>query len=122
MDLDVSASKTSPWERPQLPRWLSNPQAYDALVFWRFDRAIRSMGHMYALANWAREHGKELIFAEGLGGAIFAFALSIARRCYLQAHSFIDFSEVSRIGNLSHFYCFDDFEGAPMVGWRDSTR
>lgn len=68
MDLDVSASKTSPWERPQLPRWLSNPQAYDALVFWRFDRAIRSMGHMYALANSAREHRKVLIFAEGLGG------------------------------------------------------
>ncbi|MFK0191790.1 recombinase family protein [Kitasatospora sp. NPDC090308] len=68
VDLDVSASKTSPWERPQLLRWLSNPQAYDALVFWRFDRAIRSMGHMYALANWAREHRKVLIFAEGLGG------------------------------------------------------
>ncbi|MFB7477211.1 recombinase family protein [Kitasatospora sp. NPDC056184] len=68
VDLDVSASKTSPWERPQLLRWLSNPGAYDALVFWRFDRAIRSMGHMYALANWAREHRKVLIFAEGLGG------------------------------------------------------
>ncbi|MFD5467961.1 recombinase family protein [Kitasatospora sp. NPDC127059] len=68
VDLDVSASKTSPWERPQLLRWLSNAGAYDALVFWRFDRAIRSMGHMYALANWAREHRKVLIFAEGLGG------------------------------------------------------
>ncbi|MFE4514434.1 recombinase family protein [Kitasatospora sp. NPDC056783] len=68
VDLDVSASKTSPWERPELLRWLNNPDTYDALVFWRFDRAIRSMGHMYALANWAREHRKVLIFAEGLGG------------------------------------------------------
>ncbi|MFJ9445324.1 recombinase family protein [Kitasatospora sp. NPDC101235] len=68
VDLDVSASKTSPWERPQLLQWLNDPDSYDALVFWRFDRAIRSMGHMYALANWAREHRKVLIFAEGLGG------------------------------------------------------
>ncbi|MFC5666915.1 recombinase family protein [Kitasatospora misakiensis] len=68
VDLDVSASKTSPWERPELLRWLHNPAAYDALVFWRFDRAIRSMAHMYALANWAREHRKVLVFAEGLGG------------------------------------------------------
>ncbi|WP_254552290.1 recombinase family protein [Kitasatospora sp. MMS16-BH015] len=51
VDLDVSASKTSPWERPQPLRWLNDPQAYDALVCWRFDRAIRSIGHMYALAT-----------------------------------------------------------------------
>ncbi|MFJ6617209.1 recombinase family protein [Kitasatospora sp. NPDC091335] len=68
VDLDVSASKTSPWERPQLLRWLSDPDAYDALVFWRFDRAIRSMQDMYALANWARKQRKVLVFAEGLGG------------------------------------------------------
>ncbi len=68
VDLDVSASKTSPWERPQLAGWLNDPSTYDALVWWRFDRAIRSMQDMYALANWAREHRKVLIFAEGLGG------------------------------------------------------
>ncbi|MEU3568649.1 recombinase family protein [Kitasatospora sp. NPDC036755] len=68
VDLDVSASKTSPWERPELAGWLNDPSTYDALVWWRFDRAIRSMQDMYALANWARANRKVLIFAEGLGG------------------------------------------------------
>ncbi|MFF3552944.1 recombinase family protein [Streptomyces tsukubensis] len=68
VDLDVSASKISPFDRPQLGQWLSRPDDFDALVWWRFDRAIRSMGHMHALAEWAKEHRKVLVFAEGLGG------------------------------------------------------
>ncbi|MFF1625544.1 recombinase family protein [Streptomyces sp. NPDC058272] len=67
-DLDVSASKTSPFERPQLGEWLRRPDEFDALVWWRFDRAIRSMADMYELAKWAREHRKLLVFAEGIGG------------------------------------------------------
>ncbi|GAA2334452.1 recombinase family protein [Streptomyces cuspidosporus] len=67
-DLDVSASKTSPFERPQLGEWLRRPTEFDALVWWRFDRAIRSMQDMYELAKWAREHRKLLVFAEGIGG------------------------------------------------------
>jgi DNA invertase Pin-like site-specific DNA recombinase len=67
-DLDVSASKTSPFERPQLGEWLRRPEEYDALVWWRFDRAIRSMADMYELAKWARTHRKLLVFAEGIGG------------------------------------------------------
>ncbi|WP_229848376.1 recombinase family protein [Streptomyces melanogenes] len=40
VDLDVSASKVGPFERPQLGAWLKRPDDFDALVFWRFDRAI----------------------------------------------------------------------------------
>ncbi len=68
-DLDVSASKTSPFERPDLGEWLRKPAEYDAIVFWRFDRAIRSMADMSKLAEWAREHGIVIVFAEGLGGS-----------------------------------------------------
>ncbi len=68
VDLDVSASKTSPFDRPQLGKWLARPDEFDALVWWRFDRAIRSMAHMHELAKWAREHRKMLVFAEGIGG------------------------------------------------------
>ncbi|GAA0599832.1 recombinase family protein [Streptomyces crystallinus] len=68
VDLDVSASKVGPFERPQLGAWLKRPADFDALVFWRFDRAIRSMGDMHELAKWAREHRKMIVFAEGLGG------------------------------------------------------
>ncbi|MEU9100203.1 recombinase family protein [Streptomyces sp. NPDC048361] len=47
VDLDVSASKVGPFDRPQLGEWLKRPDTFDALVFWRFDRAIRSMQDMH---------------------------------------------------------------------------
>lgn len=41
VDLDVSASKIGPFDRPQLGGWLGRPEDFDALVWWRFDRATR---------------------------------------------------------------------------------
>ncbi|MFB7634372.1 recombinase family protein [Streptomyces sp. NPDC056149] len=73
VDLDVSASKIGPFDRPQLGGWLARPEAFDALVWWRFDRAIRSMGDMHELAKWARAHRKMLVFAEGIGGGQLVF-------------------------------------------------
>ncbi len=73
VDLDVSASKISPFDRPALGGWLSRPDEFDALVWWRFDRAIRSMADMHELAKWAREHRKVLVFAEGIGGGRLVF-------------------------------------------------
>ncbi|MCX4677548.1 recombinase family protein [Streptomyces sp. NBC_01433] len=73
VDLDVSASTFGPFDRPQLGGWLARPDEYDALVRWRFDRAIRSMAHMHELAKWARDHRKMLVFAEGIGGGKLVF-------------------------------------------------
>ncbi|MFD9629778.1 recombinase family protein [Streptomyces violascens] len=73
VDLDVSASKVGPFERPQLGEWLKRPDDFDALVWWRFDRAIRSMGDMHELAKWAKTHRKMLVFAEGIGGGRLVF-------------------------------------------------
>ncbi|MCF3174801.1 recombinase family protein [Streptomyces sioyaensis] len=70
VDLGVSASKTTPFERPELGAWLRRPDDFDALLFWRFDRAIRSMDDMHELAKWAREHRKMVVFAEGPGGRL----------------------------------------------------
>jgi DNA invertase Pin-like site-specific DNA recombinase len=70
VDLGVSASKTTPFERPELGAWLRRPDDFDALVFWRFDRAVRSMDDMHELAKWAREHHKLIVFAEGPGGLL----------------------------------------------------
>ncbi|MFG3204837.1 recombinase family protein [Streptomyces sp. NPDC048192] len=70
VDLGVSASKTTPFERPELGAWLRRPDDFDALVFWRFDRAVRSMEDMHNLAAWAREHRKMIVFAEGPGGRL----------------------------------------------------
>jgi DNA invertase Pin-like site-specific DNA recombinase len=70
VDLGVSASKTTPFERPELGAWLRRPEDFDALVFWRFDRAVRSMEDMAELAKWARDHRKLIVFAEGPGGRL----------------------------------------------------
>ncbi|WP_435611003.1 recombinase family protein [Streptomyces sp. C10-9-1] len=73
VDLDVSASKVSPFDRPALGSWLARPDEFDVLVWWRFDRAIRSMGDMHDLAKWAKAHRKMLVFAEGIGGGRLTF-------------------------------------------------
>jgi DNA invertase Pin-like site-specific DNA recombinase len=70
VDLGVSASKTTPFERPELGAWLERPDEFDALVFWRFDRAVRSMDDMHMLSLWAREHKKMIVIAEGPGGRL----------------------------------------------------
>ncbi|MGP4002738.1 recombinase family protein [Streptomyces sp. 8N706] len=68
-DLDVSATKTTPFDRPELGAWLARPDDFDMIVWWRMDRAVRSMSDMAELGRWAKQHGKLLVFAEGPGGA-----------------------------------------------------
>ncbi|MFD9813996.1 recombinase family protein [Streptomyces sp. NPDC059080] len=68
-DLDVSASRVDPFSRPELGEWLTRPDDYDAIVFWRLDRAVRSMADMAKLGEWAKNHGKLLVFVEGPGGS-----------------------------------------------------
>ncbi|TKA13525.1 recombinase family protein [Actinacidiphila oryziradicis] len=70
VDLGVSASKTTPFERPELGAWLRRPDDFDALCFWRFDRAVRSMDDMQKLSTWARDNRKMIVFAEGPGGRL----------------------------------------------------
>ncbi|MFD4648486.1 recombinase family protein [Streptomyces sp. NPDC058441] len=70
VDLGVSASRTTPFERPELGEWLKRPQDFDALVCWRFDRLVRSMDDIHALSTWARDHRKMIVFAEGPGGRL----------------------------------------------------
>ncbi|MFJ9819703.1 recombinase family protein [Streptomyces sp. NPDC101151] len=69
-DLDVSASRTTPFDRPELGRWLEEPSRFDAILWWRLDRAVRSMADMHELAKWARMYRKMLVFAEGPGGML----------------------------------------------------
>lgn len=69
-DLDVSASKTTPFDRPELGTWLAEPSRFDVILWWRLDRAVRSMSDMHDLAKWARTYRKMLVFAEGPGGML----------------------------------------------------
>ncbi|MFB7671362.1 recombinase family protein [Kitasatospora purpeofusca] len=68
-DTDVSALKTTPWEREELSYWLARPDEWDAMVWQRMDRAVRSMADMADLGRFAKTHRKRLIFASGPGGA-----------------------------------------------------
>ncbi|CAO0836640.1 recombinase family protein [Streptomyces microflavus] len=67
-DLDISALKTTPWEREELRHWLDRPDEWDVMIWQRMDRAVRSMADMADLGRYAKKHGKRLIFASGPGG------------------------------------------------------
>lgn len=69
-DYGVSASKIGPFEREGLGAWLRRPDAYDGIMFWRQDRAVRSMADMAELVKWARQFKKRLVFATGPGGRL----------------------------------------------------
>lgn len=91
VDLGVSASKTRPFERPELGEWLRRPDDFDALLFWRFDRAVRSMADMNALVDWARVHRKMIVFAEGPGGRLvldFRNGVDLITQLILQIFAF----------------------------------
>ncbi len=63
-DLDVSAGKTSPFDRPQLGDWLTNrPDEFDLLVFFRVDRIVRRLFDLADLIRWGREHSVTLVSA-----------------------------------------------------------
>jgi site-specific DNA recombinase len=47
-DLDVSAAKTTPFDRPQLGKWLDDPTRYDVIVFFRVDRIVRRLVRQFA--------------------------------------------------------------------------
>lgn len=62
-DLDVSAGKTTPFDRPQLSKWLADPSQYDVIVFFRVDRIVRRLFDLADLIRWSREHRVTLVSA-----------------------------------------------------------
>ena len=64
-DMDVSAIKLSPWERPDLKAWLTDrADDWDALIFAKTDRVFRSAADCVKLAEWCREHHKILVLVD----------------------------------------------------------
>lgn len=63
-DLDVSAGKTSPFDRPQLGDWLTNRLGqFDVLVFYRMDRIVRRLLDLADLIRWCKEHSVAVVSA-----------------------------------------------------------
>lgn len=65
-DLDVSADKFTPFDRPDLGQWLTDERAHewDVMVFSKIDRAFRSIADSVEMAKWFRDKRKMLVFAE----------------------------------------------------------
>ena len=63
-DLDVSAIKVSPFDRPDLKIWLERPQDFDALIFAKTDRVFRQAADCVRLAEWCRDNSKILVLVD----------------------------------------------------------
>lgn len=65
-DLAVSATKFSPFKRPDLGRYLTDPvliDSWDTLIVWRLDRLVRSSSDLSEFLTWCTDHGKRFISA-----------------------------------------------------------
>ncbi|WP_234801081.1 recombinase family protein [Mycobacteroides abscessus] len=69
--MDVSAGKTTPFDRPQLGDWLTNRHhEFDVLVVFRMDRIVRRLLDLADLIRWCQTHSVALVSAtEGIPGS-----------------------------------------------------
>lgn len=64
-DLDVSALKTTPWERPDLRPWLTErAHEWDALIVAKTDRLFRSARDCLDLSRWVEDNRKILVIVD----------------------------------------------------------
>ncbi|MGV0695857.1 recombinase family protein [Mycobacterium paraintracellulare] len=63
-DLDVSAGRTTPFDRPQLGRWLTTRRGdFDVIVVYRVDRIVRRLFDLADLIRWCQENAVALVSA-----------------------------------------------------------
>ncbi|MEU9717861.1 recombinase family protein [Streptomyces sp. NPDC047976] len=61
-DLNVSATKVPPWQRPQLGPWLRDrTPEFDVLLFWKMDRLVRRVADLTTMITWCLRFGKNLV-------------------------------------------------------------
>jgi site-specific DNA recombinase len=63
-DLDVSASKVPPMQRPKLGPWFTERMdEWDTLIVWRLDRLVRKVGDLAELIKWCEVNNKNIVSA-----------------------------------------------------------
>ncbi|MFC9327820.1 recombinase family protein [Kitasatospora sp. NPDC057015] len=61
-DLNVSATKVSPWRRRELGSWLNERAPdFDVLLFWKLDRFVRRLSDLSVMIDWCLRHQKNLV-------------------------------------------------------------
>lgn len=61
-DMNVSAVKIPPWQRPQLGEWLNHrAPEFDVILFTHLDRFVRRATDLKVMIDWCQEWGKGLI-------------------------------------------------------------
>lgn len=63
-DLDVSAGATTPFERPELGKWMRDRHnEFDVLVVYRMDRLVRRLLDLADVIRWGKEHDVAIVSA-----------------------------------------------------------
>ncbi|KUN16502.1 hypothetical protein AQJ23_44685 [Streptomyces antibioticus] len=128
-DLDLSALKTTPWERPELAHWLEHPDDWDVIIWQRMDRAVRSMADMADLGRYAKKHKKRLIFASGPGGDMLELdfgspmseliTLILAFAAQMEGQTIMERNQ----GAAAHLESLGRWGGGPVpYGWRPGRK
>lgn len=62
-DTDVSGG-LSPFKRPNLGRWLKQPDEFDVIIAYKLDRLTRRSLHFNELLKWCQDNGKWMVCVE----------------------------------------------------------
>lgn len=139
-DAHISATKSHPFERPELGEWLNNrAPEFDLLLFWKMDRFVRKVVDMQDMIKWATAHGgKSLVsakepvldmvgpFRHVIIDLFAAIAETEAQNISMRVKSFQSYAKSKNVwakGNPPYGYeSFRDADGAMRLRVRESQK
>ncbi|MEV5700633.1 recombinase family protein [Streptomyces anthocyanicus] len=139
-DAHISATKSHPFDRPELGEWLNNrAPEFDLLLFWKMDRFVRRVVDMQDMIKWATAHGgKSLVSAKepaldmvGPFRAVIidlfaAIAETEAQNISMRVKSFQNYAKPKNVwakGNPPYGYeSFRDIDGAMRLRVRETQK
>lgn len=121
-DVDVSATKTTPWERPGLGEWLRRPDDWDTLLVWRIDRIARNALQFSELLQWLLARGKNLVSATEPIDIQTPVGRMIANVIASVAEMEADATRQRVLGTQAHLRSIGRWRGGPLpYGYRPES-